>query len=135
MTEFLLAAPLIAVRIDLWLDVACLYKTRAEAQRACRGGKVSVNGQSVKPHKLIKIGDEIRLTRGAGRRQVFRVAGLADKHIAKTDARALYLDMTPPPTADELERRAFLRAYPRAPAGAPDKRQRRQLRKLKGLPR
>ena len=32
------------VRLDQWLDVACLFKTRSEAQKACRLGKVSVNG-------------------------------------------------------------------------------------------
>ena len=38
------AAPPSVVRLDVWLDVACLFKTRAEAQRACRGGKVEVGG-------------------------------------------------------------------------------------------
>ena len=27
-------------RLDVWLDVASLFKTRTEAQKACRGGKV-----------------------------------------------------------------------------------------------
>lgn len=126
---------LTAVRIDVWLDVACLFKTRAEAQRACRGGKVQANGQSVKPHRLLKIGDEVRITRSAGRRQVVIVQGLAEKHIAKAEARLLYEDRTPPPTPDELARRAFDRAYRPVPSGAPDKRERRLLRKLKGLPR
>jgi ribosome-associated heat shock protein Hsp15 len=123
-----------SVRIDLWLDVACLFKTRAEAQRACRGGKVEVGGDSVKPHKLVKIGDEIRITRGAGRKQLVLVQRLAEKHLAKAEARGLYLDRTPPPTAAEVERRAFERAYPRRPTGAPDRRERRILRRLKGLP-
>ena len=30
-----------AVRLDVWLDVACLFKTRSEAQRACKLGKVA----------------------------------------------------------------------------------------------
>src|SRR5438045_6528135 len=96
-----------AVRVDLWLDVACLFKTRAEAQRACRGGKVEVNGVSVKPHKLLKVGDEIRITRGGRSKQIVLVAGLAEKHLAKAEARQLYVDRTPPPTQDELDRRAF----------------------------
>src|SRR5262249_8455489 len=29
-----------AERVDVWLDVACLFKTRSLAQAACRGGKV-----------------------------------------------------------------------------------------------
>ena len=45
------ARPPAEVRLDVWLDVACLFKTRSEAQKACRGGKVEVNGQSAKPHR------------------------------------------------------------------------------------
>jgi ribosome-associated heat shock protein Hsp15 len=126
-------APPTAVRLDVWLDVACLFKTRAEAQRACRGSKVQVNGVATKPHKLVKVGDEIRVTRSLGRKQVVRVLALAEKHLAKAAARLLYDDQTPPPTPDELARRAFERAYRPVPAGAPDRRERRRLRTLKGL--
>jgi len=30
------------MRLDVWLDVACLFKTRSEAKKACAGGKVDV---------------------------------------------------------------------------------------------
>jgi ribosome-associated heat shock protein Hsp15 len=122
------------VRLDVWLDVSCLFKTRADAQRACRGGKIEVNGQPAKPHRLLRIGDEIRITRGPDRRQLVTVRGLAEKHVAKAEARTLYEDKTPPPTPAQLERRAFERAFRLAPPTAPDKRQRRAIRKLKGLP-
>jgi ribosomal 50S subunit-recycling heat shock protein len=36
------------VRLDVWLDVACVFRTRSEAQKACKAGKVDVNGQSAK---------------------------------------------------------------------------------------
>ena len=39
------------MRVDAWLDVACLYKTRSEAKRGCEGGKVEVNGEHAKPHR------------------------------------------------------------------------------------
>jgi ribosome-associated heat shock protein Hsp15 len=123
------------VRIDVWLDVACLYKTRGEAQRACRGGKVEVNGETVKPHRLLRAGDEIRITRGAGRRQLVLVEVLAEKHIPKAEARGLYLDRTPPPTPDELERRAFEKAYRGTRTKTPDLREKRLLRRLKSLQR
>jgi len=119
------------VRLDVWLDVACLFKTRSEAQSACRGGKVEVNGQPSKPHRALRVGDEIRITRRAGRRQLVVVKQLAEKHIPKAEARQLYEDRTPPPTQDELERRAFERAYPR-PLNAPNRRDQRALRRLKG---
>ena len=48
-------------RVDLWLDLVCLYKTRSQAQNACKAGKVEVNGQSAKAHRSIREGDEIRI--------------------------------------------------------------------------
>ena len=128
--------PLSIVRLDVWLDVACLFKTRSEAQQACKGGKVEVNGQSAKPHREIKPGDELRLTRPLGKRQIVVVRALADRHLPRAAARLLYDDRTPPPTPEEVEARRIerlFRAVSRAhPPKAPDKRQRRALRRLKG---
>lgn len=121
------------VRLDVWLDVACLFRTRSEAQRACKGGKVEVNGQAGKPHRLLRPGDEIRITRPFGRRQIVVVRALAERHVARTEARALYEDRTPPPTPEELALRRLERAYRMGvPPRAPDKRERRQLRRMKG---
>lgn len=122
------------VRLDVWLDVACLFRTRSEAQKACRGGKVDVNGQAAKPNRLLRVGDELEITRPMGRRQKVRVRVLADHHIAKADARELYEDLTPLPTPEEVEARRLERIFRAAmtPPRAPDKRQRRALRKLHG---
>ncbi len=129
------AASAPAVRLDVWLDVACLFKTRSEAQKACRGGKVEVNGQPGTPHRLLHVGDELRITRPLGRRQVVVVAVLADRHIPKAEAHKLYEDRTPKPTAEEIEQqeiaRAFRRSFGSRPVRAPDKRERRALRKMK----
>jgi ribosome-associated heat shock protein Hsp15 len=127
--------PITTVRIDIWLDVACLFRTRSEAQKACKAGKVSVNGQPSKPHREIKSGDEIEISRPLGRKQRVIVYAVADKHIARKDARALYEDVTPQPTPEEIEQRRIdrlARAFMRPQsAGSPDKRERRQLRKMK----
>jgi ribosome-associated heat shock protein Hsp15 len=124
------------MRLDVWLDIACLFKTRSEAQKACRGGKVDVNGQAAKPNREIRIGDEIEITRRFGQRQKVVIQGLAEQHIAKADARLLYEDLTPKPTPEEIELRRIARlAAPfvrPASAGAPDRRERRALRRLKG---
>ena len=120
-------------RIDVWLDVACLFRTRSEAQRACRGGKVDVNGESARPNRIVRPGDEIVITRGAGRRQTVMVRGVASQHIPKAEARQLYEDRTPLPTPEQLEVRDFERAYRAAnPATTPDRRDRRVLRRLRG---
>ena len=119
-------------RLDVWLDVACLFKTRSLAQAACRGGKVEVNGQVARPSRLLHRGDELRISRGGGRRQTVAVRGLALRHVARAEARSLYEDRTPPPTPDEIEARRLRRAFGvRAPSRPVDKRQRRALRRLK----
>jgi len=124
------------MRLDVWLDVTCLFKTRSEAKKACEGGKVDLNGQSAKPHREIKIGDELDITHRFGRRQKVAVRGLAEQHMKKADAKLLYEDLTPKPTPEEVELRRMARlAAPftrPAAAGAPDKRERRELRRLKG---
>jgi ribosome-associated heat shock protein Hsp15 len=115
------------VRLDVWLDVACLFRTRSEAQRACKVGRVAVNGVVAKPHRDVRIGDELVITRPGGRRQTVVVRGLADRHIAKADARALYDDRTPPPTAAEVEARRLERLF-RASAKPPQRVDRRTQR-------
>ncbi|MGH9202001.1 MAG: RNA-binding S4 domain-containing protein [Vicinamibacterales bacterium] len=121
-------------RLDVWLDVACLFKTRSEAQRACRLGKVSVNRVAAKPHREIRIGDELAIQRPLGRRQTLVIRGVAHAHVSKADARLLYEDTTPPPSAEEIAMRKLERLYraSTATSGRPDRRQRRALRRLKG---
>lgn len=122
------------VRLDIWLDVACLYRTRSEAQQACRNGKIDVNNTQAKPNRLVRVGDELEIGRPFGRKQRLVVRSLADRHVAKAEARLLYEDLTPKPTAEEIELRRMERAYRAAvtPPHAPDKRQRRALRRMKG---
>ena len=120
-------------RLDVWLDISCLFRTRSEAQKACKMGRVAVNGQAAKPHREVRAGDELIISRPLGRKQTVIVRSLADKHLAKAEARELYDDLTPPPTPEEIEVRRLerlTRALHRA-AVTPDKRERRRLRRVK----
>jgi ribosome-associated heat shock protein Hsp15 len=123
-----------SVRLDVWLDVACLFRTRSEAQKACHGGKVEVNGLSTKPQRVLHVCDELRISRGPARRQTLVVKALAEHHLPKADARLLYEDTTPPPTPEELAarelERAFWKARPRQ-LGTPTLRERRARRREK----
>ena len=122
------------VRLDVWLDVACLFRTRSEAQKACKAGKIDVNGQTAKPNRLLRAGDELEIGRPFGRKQRIVVRELQDRHVVKADARRLYEDLTPAPTPEEIEARRQERIYRAAvtPPKAPDKRERRALRRLRG---
>jgi ribosome-associated heat shock protein Hsp15 len=122
------------VRLDIWLDVACLYRTRSEAQKACQGGKVEINGQSCKPHRQLRVGDQLRLSRPFGRKQTVTVLAITERHVPKTEARLLYHDTTPALSEEEKEMRRIERVYRAAMqrTHVPDKRERRAIRKLKG---
>ena len=54
------------MRIDKFLKVSRLLKRRTIAQEACDGGRVSVNGRSVKPSYKIKEGDIVELGFNSG---------------------------------------------------------------------
>lgn len=121
------------VRLDVWLDIACLFRTRSEAKRACDSGKVQVNGQPARAHRILREGDRVRIGRPYGRHQDVIVRVLVEQHVKKAEARALYDDVTPEPTPEEVEMRRMERVYRTAAraAGTPDRRNRRILRKLK----
>jgi ribosome-associated heat shock protein Hsp15 len=125
--------PLTEVRLDVWLDVACLFPTRSQASAACAGGKVDLNGHASAAHKLVRAGDRLSITFARDRR-TFVVKGLADRHVKRADARALYAETTPPPSPEVLEARRLERMFaPRDAGGArPTKKERRQREKARG---
>ncbi|TAK12449.1 MAG: RNA-binding S4 domain-containing protein [Acidobacteria bacterium] len=124
-----------SVRLDVWLDVACIFKTRSEAQKAIKGGKVDVNGQNAKAQKLVKSGDVLDITRPYGRKMRVIVEGVTENHIPKADARKLYEDVTPPPSPAEQQLLDLMKlAGPKRrhqSLGSPDRDERRRLRRAK----
>ena len=121
-------APPERIRLDVWLDVACVCKTRSAARQACLGGKVSVNGARAKPNREIRAGDRIGITGAHGRGRELVVRAVEAQHVPKATARELYEDVTPTPTPEELELRDLLRRAGPVPGqgSTPDRRNRRQ---------
>jgi ribosome-associated heat shock protein Hsp15 len=117
-----------SLRIDRWLWAARVFKTRSLAAAACAGGKVDVNEQSVKPARLVRSGDLVRVTLGSGRR-VLRISALSEHRGPSPEARMLYEDLTPPAPPR-------IRALPvgvrSLGAGRPTKRERRAIDRLRG---
>lgn len=121
------------VRLDKWLQIARIFKTRTRATKACQQGRVRVNGSRVRAHRNLNIGDEIEVRFGLWNRRV-RVLELVDRPVSKARARKLYEDHSPPrPRLDPVDR--ILRAPPEereSGLGRPTKKDRRAIRKLKG---
>ena len=119
-------------RLDKWLWVSRLYRTRTLAAESVDGGRVRVNGQPAKPARAVKCGDEITLQRG-GEPMTVVVRGFAAQRVAAKAVAALYEE-----TAASVAARQALRAQ-RALAGPtgylgkgrPDKRERRALLRLR----
>jgi ribosome-associated heat shock protein Hsp15 len=125
--------PTTSVRLDVWLDVACLFATRSKAKAACEGGKVDVNGTRGKAHRELRVGDRLALSLAPGVRREVIVRGLADRSIPKAQARLLYEDVTPALSPEALEARRLDRLLAgNRPEGRPDRRERRERRKHKG---
>ncbi len=93
-----------------------------------------MNGERAKPHRLVREGDRVRLTRPFGRHQDVVIRIVLTDHVTRSEARALYDDVTPPPTPAEVEMRRLDRAYRAAAtaAGTPDRRRRREIRSARG---
>lgn len=117
-----------SVRLDKWLQVARVFKTRSQATHAVDLNRVRVNGQTVKPHRNLTPGDRIEVQIGDWTR-VLIVKELRDKPVSKEEARTLFEDQSPPrPESDPLQR--LLRRPPvrRDPgAGRPTKKERRDM--------
>lgn len=89
-------------RIDKWLWAARFFKTRSLAADAVDGGKVRWNGQTVKPARELKPGDELEISAGELRWTVI-VRGLNGQRRPAAEARLLYEE-----TAESAARRAQL---------------------------
>jgi ribosome-associated heat shock protein Hsp15 len=124
---------LVAVRIDKWLWAARFYKTRSLAQAAVEGGKVTLNGERVKPAKEVRVADRIDVRIGEVVREV-AISGVSDQRGSAPEASKLYVE-----SEESRQKRAAhaenrrLGAEPAANLfGRPTKRVRRTLAKLRG---
>ncbi len=121
-----------STRLDVWLDVACIFPTRSQAKAACEGGKVDVGGARAKPHREVRAGDRVGVSGRDGARRELVVRGVAERSIPKAQARLLYEDVTPAPAPEVVEARRLDRLLaPRGDGGRPDKRARRDRIRLK----
>jgi ribosome-associated heat shock protein Hsp15 len=89
-------------RLDKWLWAARFYKTRSLAADAIDGGKVRWNGQTVKPAREVRPGDELEISAGELRWTVI-VRGLNAQRRPAPEARLLYEE-----TAESAARRQQL---------------------------
>ena len=121
----------IRVRIDKWLWAARFYKTRSLAADAVDGGKVQVNGERVKPAKLLKPGDALSIRNGPYAWDI-TVLMLSERRGSAAEAAKLYSESGDSRKARE-EKIAMMKIERQTnpfPGGRPTKRARRQIIKF-----
>jgi ribosome-associated heat shock protein Hsp15 len=116
-------AALETTRVDRWLWAVRLFKSRAAATEACRGGHVRVNGNPAKAATTVRVGDRVS-ARAHGRDRVLEVVRVIERRVGAPIAAECVVDHSPPPPARDMTQPAFLRD----PAtGRPTKKERREL--------
>jgi ribosome-associated heat shock protein Hsp15 len=115
------------MRVDKWLWTMRLFKTRTQATEACDQNKIIVLDKPVKPSRMIKEGEEIRIKR-TGITRIIKVLKLTENRLSAKLVADYYLDLTP---AEEIEsykaRMARVTTYRDPGTGRPTKRDRRML--------
>nr|WP_229223845.1 RNA-binding S4 domain-containing protein [Duganella sp. sic0402] len=117
--------------MDKWLWAARFFKTRSLACVAVDRGRVSVNGDRVKPARSVKLGDVLEIDNGSDQWEV-DVMGLSDVRGPAPVARNLYeeTDVSVARRAAVAENRRLYREPGTTIKGRPTKRDRRELDKL-----
>ena len=124
------------VRLDKWLQVARVFKTRSQATKACAAGRVRVNETIAKAHRLLALGDRVEISfRGYGR--VLEVRELRDRPLPKAEAPRVFEDLTPPELVRPPRSAVRLRVEDGLPVrepglGRPTKRDRRRMDRVRG---
>ncbi len=81
-------------RLDVWLWSVRIFKTRSMATNAVRGGHVRLNGDPVKPARVLKSGDRVTVKEPGWVRE-FEVRQLLTKRVGHTVAIEAYVDHSP----------------------------------------
>lgn len=115
------------VRIDKWLWAVRLFKTRSIAIEACKKGRISIKGVTIKPSRSIKVGDVIEVRRPPVTYS-FEVLNLSENRMGAKLVPEFMKDVTSASQLEILEMSKMSGFVDRARGtGRPTKKDRREL--------
>lgn len=118
------------VRIDKFLWAVRLFKTRSTASEACKKGRVSMDNQSIKSSRTIKVGDKISI-RVPPIIRTYEVLDLAEKRMGAKLTPDFIKDITAPDQLETLELARLASSSGRNKGlGRPTKKDRRDIERL-----
>lgn len=115
------------IRIDKWLWAVRVFKTRSQATEACKKGKVYLNGEEIKPARIIKIGDVIEVKKAPVLYR-FKVKEILKNRVGAKLVENYLVDITPEQETIKLDMmRMNLGGYRDKGMGRPTKKERRLI--------
>ena len=114
-------------RIDKWLWAARIFKTRSLAADACKNGRVTFNGSTIKPSRMIKEGDIVHVKKSPITYS-FKVLKAIEQRVGAKLIPEIYENVTDPKQYELLEMSRISGFVDRARGtGRPTKKERRAL--------
>lgn len=114
-------------RIDKWLWAARIFKTRSLAADACKNGRVTFNGSTIKPSRMIKEGDTVHVKKSPITYS-FKVLKAIEQRVGAKLVPEIYENVTDPKQYELLEMSRISGFVDRARGtGRPTKKERRAL--------
>ncbi len=120
------------VRIDKWLWMVRLFKTRSMATDACNAGKVKMDGNNLKASKSIKE-NEVYVVRIGQLEKTVQVLGSPKSRVGAPLVPQFYTDLTPPEEYERVKMLSMRFEHRDRGEGRPTKRDRRQIEFVKNL--
>ena len=116
-----------SARIDKWLWAARIYKTRSIAADACKNGRVTIGGVTVKPSHMVKRGEVVSVKKSPITYS-FRVMDCIEQRVGAKMLTTVYANVTDPKQYELLEMSRISGFVDRARGtGRPTKKERRAL--------
>lgn len=115
------------MRIDKYLWCIRMYKTRNIATEACKKGHVKLNGENLKPSKIIYVGDKLSIRKNQIDYQI-EVLDIPQNRVSAKIVDLYRKDFTPKDEFEKLELLKFSKDYYRKKGtGRPTKKDRREI--------
>lgn len=122
-----------SIRIDKWLWTVRLFKTRSLATESCTKGHVFIGDLPVKPSRMVKPGEVIRVRKSPIYRS-YKALGIPNSRVGAKDVPNFMEEVTPQSELDLLEMQKDMQWISRERgAGRPTKKERRDLDDFFGL--
>ena len=117
----------VVARLDKWLWAARIFKTRSIAADACKNGRVTMNGVSVKPSRPVKVGEVVHVKKPPVTYS-FKILKCIEQRVGAKLLPEIYENVTDPKQYELLEMSRISGFVDRARrTGRPTKKDRRAM--------